>query len=217
MTERPAPRRLAIIGAGELGRQLAHHARACGYAVAGFFDDSLPANNLPGRADAVLGRIDRVQQLFQEGIFECLVMGIGYKHFGQREALFNQLSPAIPFARLVHPSALVDDTCDIGIGAVVYPGCILDMGVHIGANALLNIGCTIAHDSRIGPGSFLSPNVSVAGYVTIGARVFMGIGSVVIDNVTIADDVRTGGGAVVTSDIRTPGLYVGIPARLKEQ
>lgn len=216
MTEPPAPSRLAIIGAGELGRQLAHHARACGFTVVGFFDDSIATGARPG-ADAVLGRIDRVQPLFNEGVFDCLVMGIGYKHFGQREALFNQLSPTIPFARLVHPSAVVDDTCEIGVGAVVYPGCILDMGAHIGANVLLNIGCTIAHDSRIGAGSFLSPDVSVAGYVAIGARVFLGIGSVVIDNVTIADDARTGGGAVVTSDIRAPGLYVGIPARLKEQ
>lgn len=211
-----AATRLAIIGAGALGKQLAHHAGACGFAVAGFFDDTTPTGTRLS-AGAVLGSVDRIEATFHQGGFDCLVMGIGYKHLVQRQLLFDRLSATIPFARLIHPSALVDESCDIGMGAVVYPGCIIDMGVHVGANVLLNLGCTIAHDSRIGAGSFLAPAVSVAGFATVGERVFLGIGSVVIDNVSITDDSRTGGGAVVTTDIRMPGLYVGIPARLKSE
>ena len=205
--------RLAIIGAGDLGLQLANLAAATGrFATVGFFDDVRQAGDDVAGAP-VLGGIDRIDALFDEGAFDLLVVAIGYKHLGFRQSLFERFGGRVPFATLVHPSAVVDPGCRIGPGAVIYPGCVLDMDAEVGANALLNAGCVIAHHSRVGDGCFLSPAVSVAGFVTIESGCVLGIGTVVIDNVRIASGVRTGAGAVVTRDLDQPGLYLGIPAR----
>lgn len=206
-------RRLAIIGAGDLGVQLAHLAGACGgHALAGFFDDvRAPGDAVAG--SCVLGGVDAVAGLYEQGHFDCLAVAIGYRHMAARQALYRRFAGTIPFATLVHPSAIVDPTCVVGEGATIYAGCVLDMEARIGANTLLNAGCVVAHHSEVAEGCFLSPAVSIAGFVNVEPGCVLGIGTVVIDNVRIAAGTRTGAGAVVTRAIERPGLYLGIPAR----
>lgn len=209
--------RIAIIGAGDLGVQLAHHARTSGnFHLAGFFDDARPVGTIVAEV-SVIGGTDDVEALYDSGAYDSLLIGIGYSHLAFRQKIFQRLTGKIPFATLIHPSVVVDPTCIIGEGAVLYPGCVLDAGVRIGANVLLNIGCMIAHDSEIGAGCFLSPTVKIAGFVKIDSGTTLGIGTIVIDNINIASGIRTGAGAVVTRNLVQPGLYVGVPAQFKKK
>jgi serine acetyltransferase len=41
------------------------------------------------------------------------------------------------------------------------------------------------------------------------------VGSTIIDNITVTDGTKTGGGAVVVENISEPGLYLGVPAKLR--
>jgi sugar O-acyltransferase (sialic acid O-acetyltransferase NeuD family) len=206
--------KLAIIGAGDLGRQLAHHARQTGlFSVVGFFDDVAGAP----RGDKILGPLAAIGESFQSEMFEQILIGIGYKHLAFRQRLYETLSPKIPFATLIHPDTIVDPTSSIGAGSVIYPGCVLDMNTVIEENVIVNIDCAIAHDSRIGTGCFLSPSVKIAGFVCVNPLTMLGIGTVVIDNLTIGSHIRTGAGAVVANNISEPGLYLGVPAKLRTQ
>lgn len=210
-------KRVAIIGASDLGVQIAHHLSAIKdtHAV-GFFDDFKPIGTSVGDL-RVLGTIDDVGPAFESKAFDELLIGIGYKHLSFRKAVFERFQGTIPFARLIHPHAWIDPTAIVEPGAVIYPGCVVDMRATIGANALLNVGCVVAHDSSVGHSCFLSPAVKIAGFVRVEPVTTLGIGTIVIDNVSIASGVRTGGGAVVIDDITEPGLYVGVPARLKSR
>lgn len=208
-------KRLAIVGAGDLGLQLAHLAAATGTCrLVGFFDDTRPLHTEIGGVP-VLGGIDDVVSAHDAGDFDALLIGIGYRHLAFRHQLYERFAGRIPFATVMHPSAIVDPDCQIGPGSVIYPGCVLDMGVTIGANVLLNVGCVIAHDSRVGDSCFFSPAVKLAGFVRVEASSTLGIGTIVIDNVIITSGVRTGAGAVVIDSITQPGLYLGVPARFK--
>ena len=208
--------KLGIIGAGDLGVQLAHLARKTGrHEPVAFYDDT----RTPGTIVAgipVAGGIDTIESTNEPTPFDMLIIAIGYRHLAFRQQTFERLRGRFRFATLVDPSAIVDSTCVIGEGAVIYPGCVLDMNATVGDNALLNVGCVIAHDSSIGAGCFLSPAVKLAGFVRIAPSVALGIGTTVIDNVSIATGVRTGAGAVVTDNLDDPGLYVGVPARWKK-
>lgn len=209
-------KRLAIVGAGDLGLQLAHLAAATDtYRLVGFFDDTREPNTKVGGAPA-LGSIDNVAAAHAAGDFDALLIGIGYRHLAFRHQLYERFSGHIPFATLIHPSAIVDPGCRVGPGSVIYPGCVLDMGVVIGANVLLNVGCIIAHDSCVEDSCFFSPAVKLAGFVRVEASSTLGIGTIVIDNVVITSGVRTGAGAVVVDSITQPGLYLGVPARFKK-
>lgn len=209
-------KRLAIIGSGDLGQQIAYHAlEDKHHQIAGFFDDYQPKgtkkNGFP-----ILGGVDDVEKVFSAKEFDELMIGIGYKHFAVRSALYERFATSIPFATIIHSSSYVDQSCRVGSGTIIYPGCTVDMNAEIGENVVLNTGCVIAHDSRIGADSFLSPGVRIAGFVRVERGVSLGIGTILIDNIQIGSGIRTGAGAVVINDISTPGLYVGIPAKFKK-
>ena len=206
-------KRLAIVGAGSLGCRIAQHALADKhYQPVGFFDDDLSKNGqqfgLP-----IFGAIRDIQHFYEQGLFDFLIIGIGYSHFDLRADLFSQFESYIPFGTIVHSSAYVDKTCSIGSGTVILPGCVLDLNVKIGHNVFMGSGCVISHDSLIGQHSWLSPAVQIAGFVEIGQKVNLGVGTTIIDNIKICESVRTGGGTVVTKNLDFPGLYVGVPAR----
>lgn len=205
--------KLAIIGSGDLGQLIAHHAIVDNhYQLAGFFDDFRKKGETVG-CGIILGVIAEAEQLYRDRIFDCLMIGIGYKHPDFRKQCFETLGSKIPLGKLIHSSCSIDPSASIGAGSVLLPGCVLDSGVVVGENALLNTGCIVAHDTRIGRHAFLGPGVTLAGFITIGEGCFIGVGTTVIDNITIGPQVQTGGGAVVTCNLSEQGLYVGVPAK----
>lgn len=96
---------------------------------------------------------------------------------------------------------------------------LLNHNVHISAGG----GVTIGDDVVIGPGvMILTTNHVGPNYfgsiehepISIGSNVWLGAGCIVLAGVTIADGVMVGAGAVVTKDLKEPGRYLGVPARL---
>lgn len=204
--------RIAIIGGGALGQQMAQHLRQQGIRVVGFFDDTLPLGSTA--AGAVLGPVAAAPDSYVAGVFDELFLGVGYQHMARRQQLFEHLEAAgVPFGQFVHPSAYIDASVKLGPGTFISPGCVLDLNVQLAANVLLYTGCVIAHDTRVGAHTLLGPGVRLAGRVQVGARCFLGISTTVIDSLELGADVRTGGGAVVIQHLPDPGTYVGVPAR----
>jgi sugar O-acyltransferase (sialic acid O-acetyltransferase NeuD family) len=206
-------KRLAIIGSGELGRQIAHLAMLTGeYVVAGYFDDFRNAgeteHGLP-----VLGKTCDIKEVFSNNVFDGLTVGIGYKNFIVRKRMFDVFSFDIPFFNVISKYSYIDGTAKLGNGVVVYPGVIIDKDVKIEDNVLLNLGVCVAHNCRIGHSSFISPRVAISGFSDIGERGFLGINSTVIDNIKICADSVVGAASSVIKDITEPGLYVGCPAK----
>lgn len=203
---------LAIIGSGELGRQIAYHAITDGhFNNVVFFDDY--TDELTAHGYDILGGVDYLESAFAKAQFHQLIIAIGYKHMEKRAELFNRFHGKIPFATIVHSTCHIDSTAMIGDGCILYPGCTIDMDVVIGNNVLINIATVISHDSNIGSHTFISPAVALAGKINVGKMCILGIGTVIIDNIIISKGVRTGGSTVITKDIQHEGLYVGNPAK----
>lgn len=206
-------KKLAIIGSGDLGQLIAYHTtQNSNYEVVGFFNDFLEKGTLV-KSKPILGSTNDIAVLFQKKNFDCLMVGIGYQHFGFRKKIFEQFKGQIPFANIIHTSAYIDPSCQLGEGLFILPGCVLDYNVVLEDNVLLNTSCSISHDSKVGQHSFLSPRIAIAGFVKIGTCCNIGINTTIIDNIQIADNVQTGGGTVVIKNLEKSGLYVGNPAR----
>lgn len=205
--------RIAIVGAGDLGQLIAHHAAANARTeIVGFFDDTIPAGGQVAGVP-VFGPLSEFERTHQSGVFDAFIMGIGYRHLAFRDTFYRKCREFAPAATIVHPSCFVDATSIIGPGSFLLPGCVIDRGCRIGENSVLNTGCVIAHDTRVGDSVFLGPGVTLAGFVDVESRAFLGVSTAVIDNVRICADVQTGGGAVVVDSLSEPGLYLGVPAR----
>jgi sugar O-acyltransferase (sialic acid O-acetyltransferase NeuD family) len=209
-------KKLGIIGAGDLGQLIAHHAPACGdFEVVGFFDDFANEGSMI-KGYPVLGTLNFIESAFKNQLFECLMCGIGYNHMEFRRNIFQKYFGTIPFARLVHSNAYVDHSVYLGEGCFVLPGCTVDAHAHLAENTLLNTGVVFAHDSTLKAHSFCGPGAAIAGKTTIGECCFIGLNSSIIDNLSICDFTTVAAGAVVTKSITQAGLYAGVPATLKK-
>ncbi|MCD6068725.1 MAG: hypothetical protein K0S33_3551 [Bacteroidetes bacterium] len=206
-------KRLAIIGSSDLGQLIAHHAAVnCGFEMMGYYDD-FNTNKLSVDQYPILGKVDKLEEDFKNGVFDCLMVAVGYKYMDFRETIFKRFKGKIPFANIIHPGTNKDISVKTGEGCFVLPGCVLDRNVVLGDNVLLNTGCVIAHDSEVNDHSFLSPAVKIAGFSKIGKKCIIGINVTVIDNITVEDGIQVGAGAVVVKSLTETGLYVGCPAK----
>lgn len=198
---------LAILGAGELGKQIAHFAiNDLHYSKVVFYDDYSTQSNVQGKSDALI-------KDYSENKFNELIIGIGYHHLEARKEKYETFKGKIPFGTIIHSSSWIDDSATIGKGCIIYPKCTIDKNVIIGDNTILNLNCTIAHDTKIGPHSFFAPSISVAGFCLIDEQCFLGIATVISDSVLINKNIKTGAGTVIVRNIDQPGLYAGIPSK----
>jgi sugar O-acyltransferase (sialic acid O-acetyltransferase NeuD family) len=205
--------KLAIIGSGDLAKLIIHHAKINGrFDIVGIFDDFTNVGTYIDKIK-VIGTIDNIIPFYERGIFEQLMVGVGYSRLEYRELIFNTFSPKIKFANIIHSSCIIDPSVKIGQGVFLFPSCVLDSGVVIGDNVLLNVRCTIAHDSLIKAHSFLGPCVNIAGFTTIEKGCHIGINTTIIEHINIISGTRTGAGTVIIENIIKRGLYVGVPAK----
>lgn len=202
--------RIAIIGAGDLGRTIFQHATSAGFEVKGFYDDTCPGSEVMGKP--VFGLIS---DLHERDGWDSILIAIGYKHLRFRKSLFEQMAKrGVPLATLIHPSCYVDPSAEVGSGTILFPRCVIDANVVVDTNCVLNAGCVIAHDSFIGPHSFFGPGVTISGFVRTEECCFFGTGTILIDNLSVGPNTQTGAGAVVV-DTFSGGLLLGVPAKNK--
>ena len=114
---------------------------------------------------------------------------------------------------VIHPSAVIGDSINIGKGCIVCPMVVMTCDITIGQHTIVNSSSTINHNSIIGMFVTISPGVNIAGKVIIGDECWIGIGATIIDKVSIGKGSYIGAGAVVTKDIPENVLAVGVPAK----
>jgi sugar O-acyltransferase (sialic acid O-acetyltransferase NeuD family) len=196
---------LAILGAGELGIQIANFAlKDKHYDTVYFYDDLNISENIKGNTEDLISHFDL--KLIDE-----VLIGIGYNHLDNREKKFNYLKGKVKFGKIIHTTSWVDESAVIRDGSVIYPRCIIDKNVIIKENTILNLNCTIAHDTIIGSSCFLGPSVSIAGFCSIENQCFLGINSTVKDNIKIIQNTIIGAGTLVVKNIIEKGIYIGNP------
>lgn len=202
-------RRLAIIGASALGRQIAHQVSLASMRinVVGFFDDFATVGG------DVLGPVDAALKMHAEKVFDCLAIGVGYKAMAFRAFCAERFSGRIPLAKIVLPGAFTDPTAQIEEGAVILTGTMIDQNVKIGPNCFFSLGCSVSHESVVGANTYCAPHVTICGRSQIGRNCFLGAACIIRDGVVVDNNVTIGAGAVVVKDILEQGVYVGNPAR----
>lgn len=207
-------KRIAIIGSGDLGKQLLNLISSAEEVnVVGFFDDFAELGELINNTP-VIGKLNQIEEQFLNDTFDELICAIGYKYLEFKFSLCQSLERKnIPFYSFIHKSALIDPTAKIEQGCCIYPGVIIDQNVVVRKHSLINLGAIISHDTVVGKACFISPNVSVAGFCKVGDFCILGISSTIIDNIDVCNSVQLGAGSLVINNIKEAGLYVGSPSR----
>jgi len=203
---------LGILGAGELGQQIAEIARVShGVDRMVFFDDTCEPGSRIGE-HTVLGGMDAIPAALDAGDIHEVILGIGFKHFGFRASL-AETGADWPWATLIGQGCILSPSATVGPGCVLYPGTILDRQVQLGPHNVLNLRTTVSHDCRLGPNNFLAPSTTLSGFVEMGHSNFLGTGTVVSSRITLGSGNVFGAGSIIVRDFGDGVKAYGNPAK----
>jgi sugar O-acyltransferase (sialic acid O-acetyltransferase NeuD family) len=201
------PGDLIVVGAGGHAKVVVATARAAGFHVTAVVDDAPARRGAPLLGIAVSGPSEPILQDPRAQV----VLAIGDNAARRRRAAGARCR----FTSVVHPSAILDPTVQLGAGSVVFAGAVIQPDTVLGAHAIVNTAASIDHDCVLGEAVHVAPGTRLAGNVTLGDEVFLGIGVVVIPGVSIGARTSVGAGAAVVHDLPAGVLAVGVPARVR--
>ena len=132
------------------------------------------------------------------------------------EALHATPFDAAVFGTAVHPSAIISETAQIGVGSVVMQGAIIQTCAQIGRHCIVNTGAKIDHECVIGDYVNVDSGVILCNNVTVGDDTWIGAGSTIIQGIHIGNHVVINAGSVVDQDIPDGCTAYGNPCRIKK-
>jgi sugar O-acyltransferase (sialic acid O-acetyltransferase NeuD family) len=199
---------LYIIGAGGHGRVVADIASACGETSIKFIDREFPEKSTNGVWPVVAESALQLPKLSR------LIVAVGDN--ARRQTMVQSFeSNEFTYPVLVHPTAFVSPSAEIGAGTVVMPMAVINAGSKIGEHCIVNTSASVDHDGVMGDFSHVSPGARLAGGVSVGSRAWIGIGSVVREGCKIGSDAFVAAGACVVSDVKEGHRVYGTPAKTK--
>ncbi len=196
-------RRLLIIGASGHGKVIADIAGLCGYDDIAFLDDDESVKSCAGFP--VLGPSSMAASL--EG---DIAVAVGNAE--ARKAIFEKLSGRA-FPVLVHPSAVIAGSAELGEGTVVMAGAVINPEAVIGRGCIINTCASVDHDCRLGDFVHAAVGARLCGTVSVGDLTWVGAGAVISNNISVCAGAFIGAGTAVVKDIKEPGTYAGVPAK----
>jgi sugar O-acyltransferase (sialic acid O-acetyltransferase NeuD family) len=194
---------LVIVGAGGFGREVYQWARAtfdpAQYRIKGFLSNR--PDDLKGlRIEAAVLGDDESYRIEPSDRF---LFAIGRPDV-KRGMIERLKARGAMFESLIHPTAVVAATAEIGEGVVVCPFCTVSDHVRLEDFVMLNFYASVGHDARIGRYAILSPYATVNGFAVLGEEVFLG------SHVTVTAGRTLGEGARVSANV---AVHANVPPR----
>ena len=176
---------LIIVGCGSHAAEIVdyidhinNHSNNLEYVINGMIDNTKKHYIHYNYKEEFMGSID--DHLVNKDI--CYVMGIGNLSIRTKVLQEFKLKGA-SFTTIIHPSALVSKSAQIGEGSIISHNVSIGPKAIIGSFNVINSRCTIGHDARVGDNNFLSPQVVLGGYAQIGNNNLLGTNSCLIPDI----------------------------------
>jgi sugar O-acyltransferase (sialic acid O-acetyltransferase NeuD family) len=185
------------------------------YLIAGYLDDTM-ARGTVRRGHPILGAIEDVAAVCAEHEIRGAVIAIGDNWWRRHvHGKLIERCPQLKFPTVLHPSAVVSKSAEVGSGAAVLATCHIGPGSKVGAFCILNTGSSIDHDCQMHNFSSIGPGVFTGGLVEIGECSAIGVGASISDRISVGRHTVVGTGSVVVQDIPDLVVAYGNPARVQ--
>jgi UDP-perosamine 4-acetyltransferase len=182
------------------------------FEVIGLIDDFPENAGRSVRGVGVSGTSSNLEALRREGSAEGVLIGFGESK-GRAELVRRVAAAGYELPRLVHRSAHVRGSAELGPGVQVLALAYVGPDARIGAGVLINTAAVVEHDCAIADGAVVGPSVTLCGRVRIESDATIGAGATVLPDVKVGVSATVGAGALVRDDVADESLVAGIPAR----
>jgi sugar O-acyltransferase (sialic acid O-acetyltransferase NeuD family) len=207
---------VVIIGAGELGREIAWVLEDSNlyqprWNVLGFIEHGISLQGTNVQQLPVLG-----DDAWAEANLPTNVRGVcavGDPHL--RAAVVKRYKAGgRRFCSVVHPSIRWSHDSTVGEGTVLMPGTSVTTNVRIGSHVVVYVNCSLTHDNVVGDFCNLSPGCQLAGRVTLEDGVDLGTGVCIIPGRRVGAWSVVGAGSVIIRDIPPHVTAAGVPCKV---
>ena len=198
--------RVAIYGAGHLGRQVYHHVAAHiadAAQVIGFLDDVREPGQEVIDGKRTLGSLKEACAMpeLAPGAIE-IVFAIGYTSMLERRAALERvLQAGYTLFTVVHPRAVIEPGARVGAGSIVLAGAVVDQQVTTGAACFIDIGVRLTAGTSVGTNNYFSSGTSTGSRVRIGDNCFFGMDCTVTTEVQMGSNLFVNAKTLVPRDI----------------
>jgi sugar O-acyltransferase (sialic acid O-acetyltransferase NeuD family) len=166
--------RIITVGAGGFGREVLQWSRHAWpeqvSKIAGVL--SADPDKLNGHASTlpILGSPADFGRQPSDGV----VLAIGIQRIRRQVAEQLEANDA-RFLTVIHPTAIVADTPQIGAGTGICPDAIVSDAVRLGGFVLVNYYSSLGHDASAGDFTVLSPYATLGGAARLAEDAFLGL------------------------------------------
>lgn len=205
-------KQLVVFGAGGVGKEVimtinAINSKIKQWELKGFYDDN-PNVRLPKG----YYRLGGLQELLSTK--EKLNIILAIKDSARKGELASQLrARRFRFVNIIHPTALICESAQIGLSAYVGAYSVIGPNTEIGNHLYMGNHTSVGHDTTIGDCCSIMPGSIISGNVIVERNTFIGAGATILQSLTVNEFCVVGAGAVVTKDVQKGTKVVGIPAR----
>lgn len=181
------------------------------YKIVAILDDKY--EDVQKREGILYGPISEVSSITNEDNNIKFIVAIGNNHV--RWEIVKRIGlQKERFATLIHPSAIISPSANIGEGTVVMPNSVINASTKIGEHVIINTGAIVEHDNHIDDYAHISPNATLTGNVSVGKGTHIGASATVIPGIKIGEWSIIGAGSTVIRNIPGFSKAVGSPTRL---
>lgn len=205
--------RILVVGAGGFGREVLQWARDAWpdetARISGFL--SADAHIFASHADdpAVLGD----PATFSPRAGDGLLLAIGIPGV-RRKVAESLLARGASFLTLVHPTAVIAATAEIGTGSIICPHAVVSDTARLGRFTLVNYHASTAHDAATGDFAVLSPYSTLGGGAAVAEDVFLGLHASVGPGISVGQRSKVAANSCALADVPPDSLVHGVPGRI---
>lgn len=197
-----AEKNYLLYGASGHARVILDCIKANKSGVIGVFDDNLNIKDFHGLN--FIGNYNEEEHTFP------LVISIGSNII--RKQIASIVKPF--FTNVIHPSASISKSVEIGKGTVILHHAIIQSGCIIGNHVIINTGSSVDHECILDDYVHISPQATLCGNVTVGEGTQIGANATIIPGVKIGKWAMIGAGSVVIRDVPDFAVVVGNPGKI---
>ena len=205
---------LLIVGTGGFAREVYWHAHnSLGYGtefvIKGFLEGNVPLDHskyslLPAQV---------LENILNYNISRNDVFVVALANSKIKELLAGIiLGNGGKFINLIHKTAMVSDTAQLGIGIIFCQFTSISCNTVVENHVMLNAYSSLGHDAKIGEYSSIMGNVDITGNVSVGTHTFWGSGSRALPGSKIGNYATVGAGSVVIRKVKDGKTVFGVPA-----
>ncbi len=201
-TTRASKQGAVVLCAGRHAAEVLDVLMAQGEPVHGCLDAAIPIGNEVYPGVSVVGRDDALEDMVADG-FETVYLGIGgLENLEVRIRLFQRLKDlGIPPPPLVHPSAHVAPTAELGAGTTVLARASIGPLSRVGCNCVITQNATITHHCKVEDHVVVAPGAVLAAGVHVKRKAVIGVGVTVFRDLVIGENSTIVNGIDLMQDV----------------